>query len=115
AQGTSQLLLRRHRVLRHGRPLDQQAVSPPNNAELANIVGSVSGFLTVVSFIPQAVRAWTRKQTRDLSRGTFVLLVMQAAGWTTYGVLLAQAPIIWTNSITLVLIGSILAAKLRHG
>jgi MtN3 and saliva related transmembrane protein len=83
--------------------------------DLATLVGTVSGVITVLSFIPQAVRAWRTKQTQDLSMGTFILLVVQAVGWTTYGVLLAQKPIIYTNSLVLLITLSILAAKLKHG
>lgn len=85
------------------------------NSELASIVGSAAGLITVLSFVPQAIRAWRTKRTQDLSRGTFAMLVVQSAGWTAYGVLLGQAPIIWTNICVLVLTLSILAAKLRHG
>jgi MtN3 and saliva related transmembrane protein len=90
-------------------------VIPFDKLQIAQLVGSLSGFITVVSFVPQAYRAWTRGQTKDLSRSTFVLLSMQSAGWTTYGVLLEQAPIIWTNACTLVLVMVILAAKVKHG
>jgi MtN3 and saliva related transmembrane protein len=86
-----------------------------DKSQIAQIVGSVSGFITVVSFMPQAYRAWTRGQTKDLSRSTFVLLSMQSAGWTTYGLMLDQAPIIWTNTCTLLLVIAILAAKIKHG
>jgi MtN3 and saliva related transmembrane protein len=85
------------------------------NPELASIVGSAAGLITVLSFIPQAVRAWRTKRTQDLSVGTFSLLVVQSAGWTAYGVLLGQPPIIWTNVAVLFITLSILAAKLRHG
>jgi MtN3 and saliva related transmembrane protein len=82
---------------------------------LASTVGTISGLITVRSFMPQAVHAWRSKRTQDLSASTFVMLVLQSAGWTTYGLLLNQAPIIWTNSCVLLLTISILAAKLRHG
>ena len=85
------------------------------NAALASVVGSVSGVITVLSFIPQAVRAWRSHRTKDLSAGTFILLVVQAAGWTSYGLLLRQAPLVWTNSCVLVLTLAILVAKLRNG
>ncbi len=86
----------------------------PNTA-LASIVGSISGLITVLSFVPQAVHAWRTGRTQDLSSGTFIMLVLQSAGWTTYGVLLDQAPIVWTNCCVLLLTISILAAKFRHG
>ena len=83
--------------------------------DLAAIVGSLAGVITVLSFIPQAVRAWRTKKTQDLSASTFIMLVLQAVGWTTYGLLLGQGPIIYTNSMVLLITLSILAAKLRHG
>jgi MtN3 and saliva related transmembrane protein len=86
-----------------------------SRTELASIVGSLAGVITVASFIPQAVRAWRTKRTQDLSAGTFVMLVVQSAGWTTYGVLLGQSPIIYTNTLVLALTLTILAAKLKHG
>lgn len=83
--------------------------------ELASVVGSIAGAVTVLSFVPQAVRAWRTRRTQDLSAGTFAMLVIQSAGWTVYGTLLGQPPIIWTNVAVLLITLSILAAKLRHG
>jgi uncharacterized protein with PQ loop repeat len=83
--------------------------------ELAAIVGSITGMLTVLSFAPQAIHAWRTQRTKDLSRGTFILLTIQAVGWTSYGVLLRQQPIIWTNVCVLLLALVILAAKVRYG
>ena len=83
--------------------------------ELTTLVGTIAGFITVVSFIPQAVRAWRTKQTKDLSASTFIMLLMQAGLWTFYGFLLEQKPIICTNSLVLVVTLSILAAKVKHG
>jgi MtN3 and saliva related transmembrane protein len=83
--------------------------------ELATLIGTLAGIVTVVSFIPQAVRVWRTKRTEDLSAGTFIMLVLQAAGWITYGVLLGQAPIIYTNAMVLLITFSILAAKLKYG
>jgi MtN3 and saliva related transmembrane protein len=86
-----------------------------SNSQLAALVGTISGVITVLSFLPQATRALRTRRTQDLSRGTFVMLVLQSAGWTSYGVLLHQAPIIWTNVCVLLLTLTILGAKLRHG
>lgn len=85
------------------------------NPQVASIVGTAAGLITVLSFIPQAVRAWRTKHTKDLSRGTFVLLVVQSAGWLAYGLLVGQAPIIWTNAGVLLITLSILVAKFTYG
>jgi uncharacterized protein with PQ loop repeat len=43
------------------------------------------------------------------------MLLLQAGLWTFYGFLLEQKPIIYTNSLVLVVTLSILAAKVKHG
>ena len=83
--------------------------------ELAALVGTVAGSITVLSFVPQAIRVWRTKRTQDLSIGTSILLVVQSAGWTTYGVLVEQPPLIWTNALVLFFTILILLAKLKHG
>ncbi len=81
----------------------------------ARIIGSLAGMLSVFSFCPQAVRVWRTRHTADLSLSTFVLLVLQAAAWMTYGMLLSDPPLIWTNVCVLALTLAILVAKLRFG
>jgi MtN3 and saliva related transmembrane protein len=77
-------------------------------------VGYLAGFLTVVSFIPQVLRAWRTKQTKDLSVRTFLILIAASLLWLTYGVLSSDWPVIATNGGMLLLNGGILAAKLRY-
>jgi MtN3 and saliva related transmembrane protein len=86
-----------------------------SNSQLISLVGTISGVITVLSFLPQATRALRTRRTQDLSRSTFIMLVLQSAGWVTYGVMLNQNPIIWTNICVLLLTLTILGAKLRHG
>ena len=83
--------------------------------EIASVIGSAAGVLTVLSFIPQAIRSWRTKRTQDLSWGTFILLTTQSAGWAVYGILLKQQPIIWTNLCLLTVLGTIVVAKVKHG
>lgn len=77
-------------------------------------VGYVAGALTVVSFFPQAVRAWRTKKVEDLSWAMLALLVTANALWITYGVISSQLPVILTNCGTVLLTGAILAAKMRY-
>ncbi|AHG89168.1 hypothetical protein J421_1631 [Gemmatirosa kalamazoonensis] len=80
---------------------------------LAAYVGYAAGFLTVASYVPQVVRTWRTKETKDLSYGMFGLLVTAAALWITYGALSSQWPVIATNVGCGVLNVAILAAKIR--
>ena len=77
-------------------------------------LGYLAGFLTVASFLPQVVRTWRTKQTKDLSLVTFGLLVTAGALWITYGVLQGDRPVVLTNVGMVALNCAILAAKLRY-
>jgi len=65
--------------------------------------------------MPQVVRAWRTRSTQDISAWMFVLLVTGNALWLVYGTLIGDLPLVAANVITLALVGTILALKLRHG
>jgi MtN3 and saliva related transmembrane protein len=77
------------------------------------IVGYVASVATVLSFLPQVVRAWKTKSVKDLSYMMLGLLITSALLWITYGVLKSDMPIILTNVGTLLLEIAILVAKIR--
>lgn len=82
--------------------------------QLTPYVGYVAGALTVVSMVPQVLRAWRTKQTKDLSVRTFLLLMTAGALWITYGILASDWPVIATNAGMVTLNGAILGAKLLY-
>jgi MtN3 and saliva related transmembrane protein len=82
--------------------------------QLTAYVGYVAGVLTVVSLIPQVLRTWRTKQTKDLSVRTFLLLITSGILWITYGALASDWPVIATNAGMVVLNGAILGAKMRY-
>ena len=77
-------------------------------------VGYLAGALAVLSLLPQVLRAWRTKQTKDLSIRTFLLLITAGVLWITYGFLATDWPVIATNAGMVTLNGAILAAKLRY-
>ena len=83
--------------------------------QIAPYVGYVAGALTVVSYFPQALRAWKTKQVKDLSKMMLAMLVAANVLWITYGVVSSSLPIIITNDGTLLLTGAIFVAKLKFG
>jgi len=78
-------------------------------------LGYLAGTLTVVSYVPQAIRAWRTKQVDDLSWMMVAMLVTAGALWITYGVVSSQPPVILTNVGTTLLTAAILVAKFRFG
>jgi len=79
------------------------------------MIGLLAATCTTVSFMPQVVRAWRTRSTQDISAWMFVLLVTGNALWLVYGTLIGDLPLVAANVITLALVGTILALKLRHG
>jgi MtN3 and saliva related transmembrane protein len=77
-------------------------------------LGYVAGSLTVVSFVPQVVRAWRTKRTRDLSLGSFALLLAAGSLWMVYGALSRDWPIVATNGGMVALTGALAVAKVRY-
>jgi MtN3 and saliva related transmembrane protein len=78
-------------------------------------IGGIAASLTTCSFIPQVLRVWRTKHTKDISLLMYSLFTLGVALWLVYGVLLDAWPIIIANSITLLLAGTVLVLKIRFG
>lgn len=78
------------------------------------LIGLAAGTLTTAAFIPQVIRTWRTRSTRDISLGMFVAFCVGIALWTVYGFLIDSIPVIITNSITFIFASIILALKIRH-
>lgn len=84
-------------------------------AFITEAIGFLAGFLATAAFVPQVIRAWRTRSTRDLSLPAVVAFTLGIALWIAYGVLIHSLPIVIWNVITLGLNLGILAAKIRHG
>jgi MtN3 and saliva related transmembrane protein len=82
---------------------------------LSSTVGYIAGTLTTISFLPQVIKIWQTKSTKDVSLVMFLVFSAGVFLWLIYGLLLERWPIIIPNFITLVLAGTILKFKLRYG
>jgi len=78
------------------------------------IVGYLAGALTTISFVPQVIKAWKMKETRDLSLAMLVLFCIGIFLWTLYGFWVDSLPIIAANVITFFLILVLLYLKFRY-
>jgi MtN3 and saliva related transmembrane protein len=76
-------------------------------------LGYVAGVITVASFLPQVVRAWRTRQTRDLSLGSLALLITAGGLWILYGALSNDLPVVLTNGGMVALLALLAAAKVR--
>jgi MtN3 and saliva related transmembrane protein len=81
---------------------------------MVNELGYVAGIVTVASFLPQVVRAWRTRQTRDLSLVSLALLIAAGSMWILYGALSRDWPVVATNSGMVGLLVLLAAAKVRY-
>ena len=82
---------------------------------MVNELGYVAGMVTVASFLPQVVRAWRTRQTRDLSLASLALLITAGSMWILYGALSRDWPVVATNSGMVGLLMLLAAAMVKHG
>jgi MtN3 and saliva related transmembrane protein len=79
----------------------------------ASYIGYAAGALTVLSYLPQAVRAWKTRKVHDLSWAMVAMLVIAGGLWIAYGIMSSQMPVVLTNAGTVTLTAAILVAKFR--
>lgn len=82
---------------------------------LSDVLGYVAGILVTVSFLPQTMKSWKTKQTRDISLGRYSLYTLGLVLWTIYGIVIMNLPLIVMSALDTLLAGSILFMKLRYG
>jgi MtN3 and saliva related transmembrane protein len=82
---------------------------------ITTLIGLVAAFCTTIAFVPQVVRTWKSRSTKDISLGTFVFYAIGIFTWLVYGVLIGDLPLIASNGVTFVLSVIMLGFKLRYG
>lgn len=79
------------------------------------VLGYIAGALVVGSLLPQAVKSWTTKSTRDISLWRYIIYTFGLVLWVTYALLIHNGPVALTNAIGLALAVSILYLKIKYG
>lgn len=75
--------------------------------------GYLAAFCTTASFLPQVIKVFKTKHTKDISLGMFMLMTAGVSFWLVYGLLISSPPIIMANTVTVVLSFYILFMKVR--
>ena len=79
------------------------------------LVGGCAATVTTLCWVPQALRILRTRDTRAISLVTQAAFTFGIALWLVYGLLIESWPVTIANVITLVIVGAILALKLRYG
>ena len=79
------------------------------------ILGFIAAACTTIAFLPQVIKTWRLKETRDISLLMYIVLVSGIALWALYGILIGAYPVFIANAVTLILAVIILISKVRYG
>ncbi|NET40438.1 SemiSWEET transporter [Okeania sp. SIO2B3] len=81
---------------------------------LVTALGLLAGSLTTISFLPQVIKTWRTRSTKDISLEMFAIFCSGVLIWIIYGILVKDLPVIFTNVATLTLASPILWFKLKY-
>jgi len=82
---------------------------------MITFIGLLAGTLTTVCYLPQVIKIWRTRETKDISLLMYVTVTGGVALWLIYGILIDNWVITIVNAVTLVLSGSVLILKIKHG
>jgi len=78
------------------------------------LTGYIAGTLTTLSFVPQVLRTWKLRETKDFSLAMLLLFAAGMLLWTAYGIWINSFPIIAANVITFGLVLFLLGMKMKY-
>ncbi len=67
----------------------------------SEVIGLIAGALSCTTFLPQVVKTWKSKSTKDVSLAMFLIASAGTALWLVYGIMIKSISIIGTNVIVL--------------
>ena len=80
---------------------------------IISYIGFFAAFCTTIAFLPQAIKVYKTKSTKDISLYMFLIFTVGVISWLIYGLIINDWPVILANAVTLVLSFFILIYKLK--
>ena len=82
-------------------------------AFILKYIGFFAAFCTTIAFLPQAIKVYKTKSTKDISLIMFIIFTIGVFSWLIYGLIIDDLPVILANVVTLILSLFILLYKIR--
>lgn len=82
--------------------------------DLKNLLGYTATILSISSFLPQVIKIWKTKSTKDLALGMWILGATGNFFWIVYGFTLSSVQMIVANTIIFIGALSILILKIKY-
>ena len=81
---------------------------------IVKYIGFFAAFCTTIAFLPQAIKVFKSKSTKDISLYMFLIFTTGVLSWLVYGLIINDMPIILANAVTLILSFFILVYKIKY-
>ena len=81
---------------------------------IVRYIGFFAAFCTTIAFLPQAIKVFKSKSTKDISLYMFLIFTIGVLSWLVYGLIINDMPIILANAVTLILSFFILVYKIKY-
>ncbi len=78
------------------------------------VIGLIAAALTTGALLPQLIKVWKTKSTKDISTGMFALTSAGVFVWFIYGLFVNNFPIIIANSLAFLQAVAILFFKIKY-
>jgi MtN3 and saliva related transmembrane protein len=82
--------------------------------EITTLLGLIAGTITTFSFVPQVLRTWKLKETKDLSLSMFLCLAVGILLWIAYGFIKMDFPVMLANGVSFILVIVVIFFKLKY-
>ncbi len=79
-----------------------------------DLLGYLAGILVVISLLPQTIKSWRTKSTKDLSLWRYIIYCLGLFLWIAYAIIIHNGPVGVMNIVGLSLAVSILYLKLKY-
>lgn len=82
---------------------------------MTELIGFAAGFFVASSLLPQVIKSWKTRSTKDISIAWTVINLIGQILWLIYGVVINSPSLIVMSGITLMMTISMLILKLKFG
>ena len=87
----------------------------PELTFFAWIAGSIAGCLSVIAFVPQAWRIYSRRSAKDVSLAMYVVMIGASLLWMFYAFVYDAVALFLTNLVIALIALVIVGLKIRYG
>lgn len=82
---------------------------------MIQLIGFAAGIFTTFAAVPQLIKSFKTKETKDISLATYMALLIGMTLWVIYGFFIKDMPVFIWNIIALFIVLGVILLKLKHG